>query len=106
MDVKVDVDFSDFEPFIEEGETEFLEVVDKVGYEADEYDKEHGSYTDRSGTLRKSNKHTASKEGLELYNDATAPNGYQYASKVEGHGFMVRSEGALFAYNRLKEEFE
>ena len=47
MDVKVDFDFSDFEPFIEEGETEFLEVVDKVGYEADEYDKEHGSYTDR-----------------------------------------------------------
>lgn len=24
---------------MKEGETEFLEVVDKVGYEADEYDK-------------------------------------------------------------------
>ena len=53
MDVKVDFDFSDFEPFMKEGETEFLEVVDKVGYEADEYDKKHGSYIDRSGTLRK-----------------------------------------------------
>lgn len=62
MDLKVDFDFSDLEPFMEEGETEFLKVVDKVGYEADEYDKEHGSYTDRSGTLRKSNKHTASKK--------------------------------------------
>ena len=102
----VDFDFSDVEQFFEEGEAEVVNIVDKVGYEADEYDIKHGSYTDRSGTLRKSNKHTASKEGLELYNDATAPNGYQYASKVEEHGFTVRSEGTLFACKRLKEEFE
>lgn len=106
MDVKVDFDFSDVDDFFNEGDAEYLDVVDKVGYEADEYDKENGSYTDRSGTLRKSNKHIASKEGLELYNDATAPNGYQYASKVESYGFEVRSGGALYAEKRLKEEFE
>lgn len=102
----VEFDFSDVEQFFEEGEAEVVNVVDKIGNEADEYDKEHGSYTDRSGTLRKSNKHTASEDGLELYNDATAPNGFQYASKVESLGFEVRSGGALYAEKRLKEEFE
>lgn len=102
----VEFDFSDVEEFFEDGTAEVVEIVDEVGYEADEYDKKHGSYSDISGTLRKSNMHSASEDGLELYNDATAPNGFQYASKVESLGFKVRSGGALYAEKRLKEEFE
>lgn len=102
----VDFDFSDVEQFFEDGTVEVLDTINKVGDEADEYDRKHGSYTDRSGTLRKSNRHSASEEGLELYNDATAPDGFQYASKVESLGFKVRSAGALYAEKRLKEEFE
>lgn len=46
------------------------------------------------------------KDGLTLYNDATAPNGYQYASNVESKGFDVLSGTALLAEKQLKEEFE
>lgn len=102
--VSVDFDLSDFPAFEEQGKEEVLEVVDKVGGESDEYDEKDGTYQNRTGTLRKSNKHKVDEDGnLILYNDAASPKGYNYASNVESKGYRVRSGGALFAEKRLKE---
>lgn len=103
---RVDFDFSDVDDFFEQGENEVKEVEEKVGKEAVEYAVQHGSYQNRTGTLRKSNKYTVSDEGLELKNDAKSPEGYNYASNVESKGYEVLSGAALFAEKRLKEEIE
>ena len=102
----VDFDFSDVEGFFEQGESEVKEVEEKVGKEAVDYAVQHGNYTDRTGTLRKSNKYSVTDEGLELKNDAANPEGYNYASNVESKGYEVLSGAALFAEKRLKEEIE
>ncbi|CDD32215.1 uncharacterized protein BN762_02338 [Bacteroides sp. CAG:714] len=104
--VGVDFDFSDVDSFFEQGENEVKEVEEKVGKEAVEYAVQHGSYQNRTGTLRKSNKYSVSDEGLELKNDAKSPKGYNYASNVESKGYEVLSGAALFAEKRLKEEIE
>ena len=103
---RVDFDFSDVETFFELGEYEVKLVEEKVGKEAVEYAVQHGSYQNRTGTLRKSNKYSVSDEGLELKNDAKSPEGYNYASNVESKGYEVLSGAALFAEKRLKEEIE
>ena len=51
--VGVDFDFSDVDSFFEQGGNEVKEVEEKVGKEAVEYAVQHGSYQDRTGTLRK-----------------------------------------------------
>lgn len=104
--VRVDFDFSDVNSFFEQGENEVKEVEERVGKEAVEYAVQHGSYQNRTGTLRKSNKYSVSDEGLELKNDAKSPEGYNYASNVESKGYEVLSGAALFAEKRLKEEIE
>ena len=104
--VSVDFDLSDFPAFDEQGRKEIVEVERKVGDEAVEYAKQHGSYTDRTGTLRRSNKHKEDESGLTLYNNAESPKGYNYASNVESKGYEVLSGAALFAEKRLKEEIE
>ena len=81
-------------------------MEEKVGKEAVEYAVQHGSYQNRTGTLRKSNKYSVSDEGLELKNDAKSPEGYNYASNVESKGYEVLSGAALFAEKRLKKEIE
>ena len=101
---RVDFDFSDVDSFFKQGENEVKEVEEKVGKEAVEYAVQHGSYQNRTGTLRKSNKFSVSDEGLELKNDAKSPEGYNYASNVESKGYEVLSGAALFAEKRLKEE--
>ena len=101
---RVDFDFSDVASFFEQGENEIKKVEEKVGKEAVEYAVQHGSYQNRTGTLRKSNKYSVSDEGLELKNDAKSPEGYNYASNVESKGYEVLSGAALFAEKRLKEE--
>ena len=103
---RVDFDFSDVASYFEQGENEIKKVEEKVGKEAVEYAVQHGSYQDRTGTLRKSNKYSVSDEGLELKNDAKSPEGYNYASNVESKGYEVLSGAALFAEKRLKEEIE
>lgn len=103
---RVGFDFSDIDSFFEQGENEIKEVEEKVGKEAVEYAVQHGSYQNRTGTLRKSNKYSVSDEGLELKNDAKSPEGYNYASNVESKGYEVLSGAALFAEKRLKEEIE
>lgn len=102
----VDFDFSDVNKFFDDGEWEVEAKMIDVGDEAVKYAEEHGDYQDHTLTLRTSNKYDVDKDGLTLYNDATAPNGYQYASNVESKGFDVLSGAALHAERRLKEEFE
>lgn len=102
----VDFDFSDVDSFFEQGESEIEEVEKKVGKEAVDYAVQHGSYQNRTGTLRKSNKYTVTDDGLELKNDAKSPEGYSYASNVESKGYEVLSGAALYAERRLKEEIE
>lgn len=102
----VDFDFSNVDSFFEEGEWEVEKNMIDVGDEAVKYAEEHGDYQDHTLTLRTSNKYDVDKDGLTLYNDATAPNGYQYASSVEAKGYEVLSGAALYAEKRLKEEFE
>ena len=99
----VDFDFSDVDSFFEQGESEIEEVEKKVGKEAVDYAVQHGSYQNRTGTLRKSNKYSVSDEGLELKNNAKSPEGYNYASNVESKGYEVLSGAALYAERRLKE---
>ena len=103
---RVDFDFSDVDGFFEQGESEVKGVEEKVGKEAVDYAVQHGSYQNRTGTLRKSNKYSVTDEGLELRNDAKSPEGYNYASNVESKGYEVLSGAALFAEKRLKEEIE
>ena len=100
-------DFSDVDDFFRKGMAEVRKAVDKVGDEADDYDRRNGDYQDHSGTLRSSNRHEVGQDGsLTLINDAQSPKGYHYASNVEAKGYQVRSGGALFAEKRLKEIFE
>ena len=104
MDVKFD--FSDVDSFFEQGYAEVKAVEEKVGKEAVDYAVKNGSYRNRTGTLRKSNKYSVTDEGLELKNDAASPKGYTYASNVESKGYEVLSGAALFAEKRLKEEIK
>ena len=97
MDVKFD--FSDVDSFFEQGYAEVKAVEAKVGKEAVDYAVKNGSYQNRTGTLRKSNKYSVD-DGLELRNEA------EYASFVESKGYEVLTGAALFAEKRLKEEIK
>ena len=95
----VTYDFSDIDSFINEAEKEIEGKLERVGEEAVAYAKEHGSYQNRTGNLRRSNKYKVDEDGLTLYNDA------DYAEDVEKRGYEVLSGAVLFAEKRLKEEF-
>lgn len=95
----VTYDFSDIASFINEAENEIEDKLERVGEEAVAYAKEHGSYQNRTGNLRRSNKYKVDEDGLTLYNDA------DYAADVEKRGYEVLSGAVLFAEKRLKEEF-
>jgi hypothetical protein len=98
MDVKFD--FSDVDRFFQQGYSEVKAVEEKVGKEAVNYAIEHGSYQNRTGTLRKSNKYSVEDDGLVIRNDA------EYASYVESRGYEVSTGAALLAERRLKEEIK
>lgn len=106
MDLRCKADFSDVDTFFSQGFSEVDKIVDEVGQHAVEYAKEHGDYQDRTGLLRKSNKHEVDNGTLILSNDATAENGYQYAAIVESKGYEVLSGAALEAERGLKQKFE
>lgn len=104
---RITSDFSDVDDYFRKGIEEVRRTVDKVGQDADNYDVQHGDYVDRTGTLRKSNRHEVGNDGsLTLINDAESENGFPYASNVESKDYQVRSGGALYAEKRLKEIFE
>lgn len=92
-------EFTGLGDFMDELEREVLDVMDSVGREAVDYAKEHGSYQNRTGKLRSSNKYEVDPSGLTLINDA------EYASNVEQKGYDVLSGAALYAEKRLREEF-
>lgn len=96
----VKFDFSDVDSFLGQGYAEVKAVEEKVGKEAVNYAIEHGSYQNRTGTLRKSNKYSVEDDGLVIRNDA------EYASYVESRGYEVSTGAALFAERRLKEEIK
>ena len=98
MDVKFDL--SDVDGFFRQGHSEVKAVEDKVGKEAVDYAIERGSYRNRTGTLRKSNKYSVQDDGLVLRNEA------EYASFVESKGYEVLTGAALYAEKRLKEEIK
>lgn len=98
MDVKSACD--DLSTLADELEREITEIIDSVGQEAVAYAVAYGSYKNRTGNLRRSNKYKVESDGLLLHNDA------DYASHVEQRGYDVLSGAALFAERRLKEEFE
>lgn len=106
MDLRISADFSDVEGYFDDGMERVKSLMADTGEDAVEYAKEHGDYQNRTHTLRKSNKFKVSEDGLTLYNDATAPHGYQYAAKVESRGYDVLSSAALHAERKLKEKFE
>lgn len=84
--------------FFRQGYAEVKAVEDKVGKEAVDYAMKNGSYQNRTGTLRKSNKYSVEDDGLVIRNDA------EYASHVESKGYEVSTGAALYAEKRLKEE--
>ena len=96
----VKFDLSDVDGFFRQGHSEVKAVEDKVGKEAVDYAIERGSYRNRTGTLRKSNKYSVQDDGLELRNEA------EYASFVESKGYEVLTGAALYAEKRLKEEIK
>lgn len=98
MDIRLEYDGA--LSFMREMEDEINSIMDSVGREAVEYAVEHGTYQNRTGHLRSSNKYKVESDGLLLRNDAS------YASDVEQKGYDVLSGAALFAEKRLKEEFE
>lgn len=106
MDLKCKADFSDVDEFFSDGEWEVEKAMIDAGDNAVKHAEEHGDYQDHTLTLRTSNKFNVEKDRLILYNDATAPNGYPYAAKVESKGFDVLSGAALEAEKKLKEKFE
>lgn len=96
----VDFDFSDVEQFFESGEAEILAGMKEEGEAFVEDAKSTGSYTDRSGHLRKSNGYEVDKDGLTLKNNA------EYASFVESRDYEVAGSAALRTVERLKDRFE
>lgn len=88
----------DLDALMQEIEEEIIGEFAAVGEEAVAYAKEHGSYRDITGRLRRSNKYEASLEGLKIYNDAP------YAQFVESKGYDVITGAALYAEKRLKEK--
>lgn len=96
----VKFDFSDVDGFFQRGYAEVKAVEEKVGKEAVDYAVKNGSYQNRTGTLRKSNKYSVQDDGLELRDEA------EYASFVESKGYEVLTGAVLFAERRLKEEIK
>ncbi len=92
------VDMSDVPGFFDKGYGDVVEREEKVGREGVEYAKENGTYRDRTGTLRRSSRFEAGRDGLTMVNDAP------YASFVESKGYDVLSGAALHVRKRMEEE--
>lgn len=95
----VDFDFSDVDAAISGFISDVISKEDAVGREAVDYAVGNGTYSDRTGRLRRSNRYRADESGLELFNDAG------YAPDVEARGHDVLGGAALLAEKRLREIF-
>lgn len=101
----VKYDFSDVDEFFQKGMREVEQVEKARAQEAVDYAKQIGTYQDRTGTLRNSNKFEVDESGITLYNDAQSPQGHNYASNVESKGYDVLSGAALYLEKKLREDF-
>lgn len=101
----VKYDFSDVDEFFQKGMREVEQVEKARAQEAVDYAKQIGTYQDRTGTLRNSNKFEVDESGITLYNDAQSPQGHNYASNVESKGYNVLSGAALYLEKKLREDF-
>lgn len=99
-------DFSDVDRFFDKGMKELESQMEVRAKEAVSLAEAGGTYQDRTGTLRRSNKYEVDKDSVTLYNDAQAPNGHYYASNVESKGYEVLSSAALELEKNLKKDFE
>lgn len=99
-------DFSDVDAFFSEGMEEVKGQMRTRAEESVAFAQANGTYQDRTGTLRRSNKYGVENDGVTLYNDAQAPNGHYYASNVESKGYEVLSSAALELEKNLKKDFE
>lgn len=98
MDVRFN--FSDINQFFQDGKNEVKAIEREEGENAVQYAIKNGSYQDRTGNLRKSNKSNVTDEGVELINSA------EYASFVESKGYEVLSGAALELEKRLRERIK
>lgn len=85
----------EIDAFIRQGMEEVRARMEEVGKEAEAINVMAGDYKNRTWNLRRSNYHKVEDDGLIIGNSA------DYASDVEARGYMVCSEGALYAERKL-----
>lgn len=78
---------------------EIAQKLDEIGTQGVEYAKEKGNYHNRTGRLRRSNKHNVSGTKMRLFNDAP------YADEMEARGFDVISGAILYTEELAKKAF-
>lgn len=88
-----------FEEILEACIVEAAARLDEAGESAVAYNKEFGSYRDRTGNLRRSNFHRVRRSGYRLI--LSVGNSADYAEAVESRGYMVVTGGALLAHKML-----
>ena len=105
--VRLEADISDIDSFMDNEKWNVQKKVIDIGEDAVRYAKENGNYQNHTFNLRNSNDYDVDEDAnLTLFNDATSPQGFQYASVVESKGYDVLSGAALYAEKKLKDEFE
>lgn len=93
----VKFDFSDIEKAIKEVRTDVRKEFTRLGSEGVAYARRYGSYKDRTGRLRSSNRFEATEDHLVLKNDAP------YATNVEHRGYDVLSGAFLETARKLNK---
>jgi len=96
----VKYDFGDVMRGLDAAPREVAQVLDTMGKEAVGYAREHGSYQDRTGTLRAGTDYASDERTLIVENDTP------YASNVEHRGYEVLTCAKYDLQNRydLKEQ--
>ena len=93
----VRADFQDVYAAINNASEQVRKVFEREGAMAVEDAKRSGTYQDRTGKLRSSNKYEATKHSIKLINDA------EYASYVEAKGYEVLSGSFLRMAKRIED---
>ena len=89
-------DFKDVEKEINDAPAKVKAVFDREGGKAVAYAVQSGTYQNRTGRLRSSNRYEADTKAIRLINDA------EYASNVEARGYEVLSGSFLRMVNRIE----
>lgn len=81
----------EIDSFMETVMEEVRKRMTEAGEAAVAWNKQYGSYKDRTGNLRRSNFYEVTDDALIIGNSA------EYAGYVEAKGYMVCTDGALLA---------